>query len=363
MLRNIRIVLVAVTLTAFHFAADAFSFHVTEAPEWDQYLQNTNGWIGADVAFSVPLGTNKTLWLFGDTFVGKARDGKRIQAKMIHSSIAVQRLGEAPRFFYPMDKNHHAESFIKSLDAKNYFWLNDGVRTDKGLYIFLQQIAWINNTAWGFKNVGTWLAFVENPDDPPSHWKISKRKLPFTTLGGNQDVVMGCEILQSGGYIYTYGYSNHTNDTSTKYVILARAPEDSFDDLDSWEYFSHGNWVKDFQQSSPIFSGVGAEGSVSWQPLLQKFVFVYTEGIGGKIVMRTADAPEGLWSGPITLYHAPEMHISPQVFSYAGKGHPELSATNELIISYASNSEGLSEVANDARIYYPRFIRVTFDNE
>jgi hypothetical protein len=175
-------------------------------------------------------------------------------------------------------------------------------------------------------------------------------------------MVMGAETLQAGGYIYIYGFSNGTNDAAPKKMILARAPETGLDDLASWEFFSHGQWAKDFHVGTPIFSGVGAEGSVSWQPFLNKFVFVYTESIFGIIVMRTADAPEGPWSGPVTLYHCPEMKISHNVFCYAGKGHPELSATNELLISYASNSESLAEVVNDTRLYCPRFIRVTFEN-
>lgn len=360
MFRNAGLIFIAILFSAIN--ASAFSFRVSEAPEWDLFFERTNGWLGADVAYSVPLSTNKTFWLFGDTFVGRISDGKRISPRMIHSSIAIQQQGEAPRFFYPVNRNHKPDSFIKSLDSKNYFWLDDGVRTDKGLYFFMQQIAWIDNTVWGFKCAGTWLVFVENPDASPARWKITKQKLPLVTLSDGEDVVMGCEILQTGGYIYIYSYSDRTNDTSVKKLILARVPESTLADLGSWEFFSHGTWIKDFQASSPIFSGVGAEGSVSWQPFLKKFVFVYSDGIWGRIVMRTADAPEGPWSGPITLYQCPEMRISPQIFCYAGKGHPELSVTNELLISYAVNSQRSSEVMNDTRLYWPRFIRVTFEN-
>jgi hypothetical protein len=77
--------------------------------------------------------------------------------------------------------------------------------------------------------------------------------------------------------------------------------------------------------------------------------------------MRTANAPEGPWSAPTKLYQCPDTKISSQVFCYAAKGHPELSANNELLISYASNSESVSEVMNDTRLYWPHFIRVTFE--
>jgi hypothetical protein len=352
---------IVLAMTAVYAGAGDFSFRVSEAPEWNRLFQRTNGWIGADVAYSVPLGPEKTLWLFGDTFVGQVRNGKRTSAKMIHSSIAIQHFGEEPQFYYPTDKEDEPQSLIESLGPRTYFWLNDGAQTDQGLYIFLQQVQWLNDSAWGFRCVGTWLASVQNPDTSPALWKISRKKLPFTQLADGQTVILGCEILKTGNYLYIYGYSNHTNATAVKNQILARASENSVSDPGTWEFYSHGTWTKDFEQSTPIFSGTGAEGSVSWQPFLNKFVFVYSPGIQGAIVMRTAKNPEGPWSAPIKLYQCPDMKFAPHVFCYAAKGHPELSATNELLVSYASNSTSLSEVMNDPRIYSPHFIRVTFE--
>ncbi|MGH7953019.1 MAG: DUF4185 domain-containing protein, partial [Limisphaerales bacterium] len=160
--------------------------------------------------------------------------------------------------------------------------------------------------------------------------------------------------------VYADAYSE--NSSAQKKLILARAPENKLDDFAAWEFYSSGSWTNDFQKAAPICSDAPAEASVSWQPQLKKFVFVYTEGIWGKIVMRTAAAPEGPWSEPTALYQCPEMKISPKVFCYAGKAHPELSATNELLISYAANSLDFSEVLNNARLYWPRFVRVKFES-
>jgi hypothetical protein len=360
MFRIAMIFAVALNVTTFYAGAGDFSFRVSAAPEWNQMFQRTNGWIGADVAYSVPLGSEKTLWIFGDSFIGRIQDGKRTSAKMIHSSIAVQGFGEEPQFYYPMDDRQRPESFIKSLGPRNYFWLSDGIRTDRGLYLFMQQVQWINNSAWGFKCVGSWLVSVENPDDEPALWKISTLKLPFIRRVDGQDVGLGCEMLKAGNYIYIYGYSNGTN-SAAKNLILVRALEDNLGNPKLWEFYSNGAWMKDFDDITTIFPGAGAEGSVSWQPFLKKFVFVYSDGIWGTILMRTAEAPEGPWGAPMKLYQCPDMKISSHVFCYAAKGHPEVSATNELLISYAANSDSLSDVMNDTRLYWPRFIRVTFE--
>lgn len=349
-------------LTALHVAANGFSFHVSTAPDWNQLFQKTNGWLGADVAYSIPLTDNKSVWLFGDTLVGQVAGGKRLHCRMIHSSIALQQTGEAPQFFYPTDKKHNPESFMKSPAAHTDFWLSDGVRTGRGLFIFMQQVAWTGGGVWGFHCIGTWLASVENPDAPPARWKITTKKLPFTSLASGEDATLGAETLQADGYIYVYGYANPQHSAAQKNLILARTPENELDDFNAWEFFSNGHWTKDFQNITPMFFGAPPEGSVSWQPFLKKYVFVYTDGIGGKIVMRLSDAPEGPWTVPVTLYQCPEMGISREVFCYAAKAHPEWSATNELLISYASNSQSFSEVLNDTRLYWPRFIRVKFEN-
>ena len=51
-------------------------------------FRTTEGWVGGDGAFSVPLSDKRTLWLFSDTWVGSVRDGKR-------KSVTV-RLGKRP---------------------------------------------------------------------------------------------------------------------------------------------------------------------------------------------------------------------------------------------------------------------------
>ncbi len=50
----------------------------------------SQGWLGADDAYSIPLAPGKSLWLFGDTFVGGPNTKLRTQAKtMVHNSIGI----------------------------------------------------------------------------------------------------------------------------------------------------------------------------------------------------------------------------------------------------------------------------------
>jgi hypothetical protein len=48
-----------------------------------------------------------------------------------------------------------------------------------------------------------------------------------------------------------------------------------------------------------------------------------------------------------------------RVFCYGGKAHAGLSSARELIVSYVVNSFDFWQVARDAKLYWPRFVRVT----
>ena len=78
-----------------------------------------------------------------------------------------------------------------------------------------------------------------------------------------------------------------------------------------------------------------------------------------QIIARTAPEPWGPWSAPRLVYCCPETTWSDRIFCYAAKAHPMLATQpNELIITYAANSYDLSQVVNDAQLYWPRFVRV-----
>ena len=109
-----------------------------------------------------------------------------------------------------------------------------------------------------------------------------------------------------------------------------------------------------------MFPNVGSEFSVSWLPALGEYAAVYSEGIGGRILVRLSPTQTGPWGEAFEIYRCPEMGWSPKVFCYAAKAHPELtSAPNELVITYAANSWNFWDLFNDARLYWPRFLRVT----
>ncbi|MBN1345203.1 MAG: hypothetical protein JXQ73_21085, partial [Phycisphaerae bacterium] len=61
-----------------------------EARDWDAVFARTNGWTGADADYSVDLGDGRTLWLYGDTWIGSvAGDRHAPGSHLVNNTIAV----------------------------------------------------------------------------------------------------------------------------------------------------------------------------------------------------------------------------------------------------------------------------------
>ncbi|MDB6113017.1 MAG: hypothetical protein JWR69_4767 [Pedosphaera sp.] len=339
----------------------------TPAPELDTLFRQESGWTGADGSFSIPLSPDTTLWLFGDTWVGEIKDGKRTNTTLINNSVALQHGSERPQFFYGTKLTGKPAAFITPKDRRGYFWPFHGVRTKDGLYLFLQQVENVPGKAGGafnFRMTGTWLGHVLNPDDPPPDWKITQQKLPFAKFTPQGDLLLGGSVMRDGDYLYIYGVDSRAiAGKKQSSLVVARVREQHLGDLKQWRFFANGKWASDSGKLSPLCPDFPTEFSISYLPAAKKYAAVYMGGpISGKIRLRLASSPTGPWEEPRLIYECPEQAWPEKVFCYSAKAHPELATSpDELIITYAANSWELANVLNDARLYWPRFVRLKFD--
>ena len=236
--------------------------------------------------------------------------------------------------------------------------------TAKGLFLFLIQIERTDEVSvFGFKIIGSWLGHVVNPEDPPPTWHLDIQKIPWATFSATQNTFFGSALLNLSGFIYIYGITEDIgDDVHRKYMILARVPEAGLVDFSQWRFFANGRWASDYSEATRLCDNMANEYSVSYQPALKKYVVVYSEnGISEKIVARMASKPSGPWSEPLLLYRCPEASWHEDIFCYAAKAHGDISLTDdELIITYVANSVDFQKVAQDVRLYRPRFLRIRF---
>jgi len=75
-----RLFLPAVAFIAFALACPFLgwggSFTVPPHPRCGTLFETTEGWVGGDGAYTVDLGETRTLWLFGDSLMGRVTGGQ-----------------------------------------------------------------------------------------------------------------------------------------------------------------------------------------------------------------------------------------------------------------------------------------------
>ncbi|MHC4638569.1 MAG: DUF4185 domain-containing protein [Planctomycetota bacterium] len=343
-------------------------YSVETMPQYDALFTKEKGWTGADGAYSVALSNTVTLWLYSDTWIGNVVNGQHKDATMINNTIALQS-GEDPsaasvKFFWQRTKDGKPAAFITPADGVGWFWISHGVIADEKLYLFLVQIVETDEKSiFGFRQIGTSLAQIDNPYDDPLNWRIKQYKVPFGRYSKNGTLFFGSAVMKDGDFVYIYGCDeNWKKGMDERYMIVARMSSDKIADFEKWRFWDGANWVTDVKKASGLFKGTAAEYSVSFEPTIKKYVAVYTEyGMSADILIRVSDTPVGKWSEPYKIYECPEYKWHKTYFCYAAKGHPELSNPDELIITYACNSTDFWQMTADVRIYRPRFLKVKFD--
>jgi hypothetical protein len=334
------------------------------APELNALFEKSDGWIGGDGASSVPLAAGRILWLFADTWVGKVKGGRRTDATIVNNTAAIQegeRKSPAMRFFIRKGATGKAQALLAPEEGGGWFWPQAAALHKDRLYVFLTQVEKSGQPgAFGFRLIGQWLAIVNNPLDAPTQWHVNQIRLPYAEFRPDHELTFGAALLKEGRYLYIYGVADQVGKLwRQKKMVLARAPLETVADFSTWRFCHEGRWDADHRKASRLVDGVANDYSVSYHQAFGCYVLVYTEnGLSSRILCRTAKAPWGPWSAPTLVYQCPEADWDKKIFCYAAKGHPELTRDDELVISYVANSFDFWQVATDARLYWPKFIRV-----
>lgn len=327
----------------------------------------TQGWLGADDAYSVALAPNKSVWLFGDTFVGTPSTTLRSQAKtMVRNSVGISicEPGEACKMSYYWQKPGSAKprSFFDTGTDALWYWPLDGYFDGKTLYVALLAVrnkpGAGSGDAFGFEIAGTKLAIVRNALIPPDKWKIAIHDLTDSRLWP------GVSMIPQGKYVIWY--TQVSAGEGKGYMTVIRVPrEDMADPSRGWEYLrKDGQWIAGLagDDAMHVIDQAISEMSVRYHPTIQKWLAISggPEFPSPRAVARMADSPVGPWSAPQTIYEFPEMRpgspgYDKDTFCYAVKEHIEFTDA-KIAMTYACNSMVLAKTIANMNIYCPRAV-------
>ena len=329
----------------------------------------TSGWLGSDAGESIVLSDKKTLWLFGDTFIGQLSNGVRVAgAPMINSTIGLQDRKEAPpdcMSFYWKQKDGRPASFFphQATTPGEFYWVTKGVMLRGELFLFAFCIGGDTRNFSTWHEAGGALLRIPNPLDPPAQWvqKAYTLKLP----AGHS---FHSALVVKEPHVYLYGI------VQPRQTALARV---RVDDLvkgklaEAYEYWVSGpngpHWDKEAKHCVPQFLPVNTECTVHYEPDWRLYTcFTYDAFGGPEIYLTTAKELTGPWSKPAPIYWVPEHHhFSFPIISYAVRQHPELSTKpGEVVLSYATNvPESMAELFTEEGkdLYVHRFLRVQLE--
>jgi hypothetical protein len=334
-----------------------------EASAWreaDQIFRRDPHWVGADVASSVDLGGQRTLWLFGDTWIDESGKRTRKGAHMISNSVAVQ-AGRDPTtaeisFYWGKDSGGRPDAMFPDRNGES-LWFGNGVRVGDRLILFFARTLRNTGVGLGFEHLGWTAVMVNNPDSEPSSWQIHELKTPKNPMG----ILIGFAAVQKlDRYIVAFGSQNPVKSHP---IFAIRWPVDEVRRGNllhpEWWAGDLSGWIPDSSnaQRYPLFNGGQTELTIHFDSLSQRFISVQTGGFGAAdIFMRAAPSITGPWSD-LRMVYRPSEYYKPNIMIYAAKAHPELTGA-DLILTYATNTFRFEEQLTDSLIYYPRFIRL-----
>lgn len=361
-----------------NFAVKPARLEARPASEWEAAFRIPQSLFrGADACYSVPLGPDRTLWLFGDSWIVDPNVEGREGGRLIRNTLAIQRIGQPvpaqPEFYWRTDPKSeapgHAFDSIPATAPPGWIWPLSGLRLGGTLALFTSELIH-SDEGLGFESSKNLLTIVPNPDEPMSAWRFEHHEIPFFTHSRRGDRAFGCASLISNldgdEFVYVYGIrEDWLRGPGGRGFIVARASREAVAraDFDSWTFFTGSAWEPSVEKAKELFAGAATEMSVSYVPAIERFVAIYTpSGLSPEIHARFAFRPEGPWSDSVLIYTAPDAGWSKRYFCYAAKAHPELTSDPfELILTYAANSMELGDHFKDARLYWPRFVRVRLE--
>ncbi len=393
--------LISVALLCFVFAMSrprVFAQEWKPLPQWNDLFQNnTQGFLGADGAYSIRLSPTTVLWMFGDSLIGKRKAGKRTDVSMVNNTLALQ-IGNDPasatvRFYWnppeqPKDgifptpqeiavsrsnarpsfeeagahgaKPGKPRPFFTPESPGSWFWPFDAAKVQDGLAVFLMKIEKTpEGGILGFRQVGSTLAWIDSPHKSPKRWRPKYSSIPFSKVWHGKQRFYGSSVMTWNGFLYIYGHEEITIPSPpVKHLILARAPLSSVSDFSTWTFFDGQTFQANAEAVARLATPVPSEFTVrkvqggfelfqSWGNHKQRGMF-----------RRTAPHPWGPWSKEIYLGNCEEENWD-KTFCYSAKAHPHLSApAGKEIFTYCTNSSDFWKMLEDTRIYYPRFIEI-----
>ncbi len=326
---------------------------ISEAPEhFDKFTSVAGGWCAGDATISLPLPGGKTLWLFGDSFIGtKSGEFSILPAgsRMINNAAIIED-GPAMATLHG-GTAENPSSFIPG-EGSDFFWPEHAVIEDDTVKVFAVRVKIVDNGIPGFNfQVGT---TYRSSYKYPEMQHISTTKFESVT---DSTFRFGACVVKSGGFTYIFGIKDTTSGGFTYPLpYLARVSE-TIDE--PWQFYAgNDTWSFDIGDAVPLGDRPMSESFYVYEKNGKFYLIMHEIWLVGELYILEANKITGPWdrksSGGIENKFA---EITPHTgnITYNLFAHPHFQNDGDILISFNVNTTNFNSIYQDTRNYRARF--------
>lgn len=313
------------------------------------FRKDIGGWIAADATYSIWLPDGRTLWLFGDTFIGEVKEDNSIVpgAKMIRNSAVIQD-GDSLRTIFGGTLSDPDEFIPTTNPDSTWYWPEHGIVFNDTLRIFVARYKFNPEGPAGFQFEfdGNDIANFTYPDLT----FINVIPIPYNPIN---KVIYGDRILADSIYLYIYGRREENNNIA--YPHLARAKADNL--LGPWEFSAGSSWATDPAWSFKINSFQVSQQYGVFKHMGKYVLFTQDIWLSTQIWSFTSTSPAGPWGNKTLVYDTPK--LANDAFTYNAYPHPQFDENDKLLFSYNNNGD-FWDIFSNVELYRPVFVRIPY---
>ena len=320
--------------------------------------RNDLGWSGGDQAASLRLPDGRTLWVFGDTVLGReAPDGGYAPgARMVHNSFLLQDRGCLAAVNGP-----HGGEVVPDARNGDYYWPLAATHDAGRLVVTVARVRRTGPGALDFRGVGTEAAvFRLAPRGTPRF----ERMAPLPSTGAPEvRPQYGHALVVDRGHTYVYA-SRKVREPLVfgKAVTVARVPAGRLLDLRQWRYWDGRSWSPRPSDAADVVPAGPSGWSTSFSVLRRpggrfQYVTKADDFLGTAVVSGTAASPQGAFTR-VAVASYPSFRRPHEVL-YNPLAHPEQRLSDgSLLVSISRNTTDFALTTADADRYKPQFFAV-----
>ena len=308
----------------------------------DLFTKYGGGWTGGDATYSVALPDGRTVWFFGDTFLGTVNpDRSRTPTGLLRNTFVIQDGNDLTTLTSGSSTNQ--TTFLEPAEPGWWYWPGDGTVVNDTLQVIM----------FGFSSSGSgdmWDFGYKSID-------LAKFTLPDISLVSIERIISepttnygACLMEADDGYIYLYGAEKVG---FNKHLHVARALDGDLSN--KWTYYTGSGWSDNPEESIRMLPSVSEQFSV-FEKGGQFYLMTQHHILGKEIYMYKSSSPFGPFENQTTIYCTPE--TGGDIFTYNAFAHPQFSMDDGLLISYNVNSFKFVDLFQNADNYRPYFFRV-----